>query len=78
MLDMQSLESLMACERLKDEAAAVEQLCETILRRFDNLGREPTIAERDARRQDYIDTRARLSALNSEIDAITRRFGTRH
>lgn len=78
MLDIQSLESLMACERLKDEAAAVEQLCETILRRFDNLGREPTMAERDARRQDYLDTCARLWALNSEIEAINQRLGVRH
>jgi len=76
MLDTQSLEQLMACERLKDEAVRVERHCECIVHRFDNLGREPTCAERDARRQDYIDTCARLDALKSEITAIARRFGS--
>jgi hypothetical protein len=75
MLDTQSLEWLMACERLKDEAAVVERQCEGILRRFEALDREPTAAERDARRQDYLDNRARLQALLTEIAAITHRLG---
>jgi hypothetical protein len=75
MLDTQSLEWLMACERLKDEACVVEQQCECILHRFDQLDREPTMAERDSRRQDYLDNRARLHALESEIQSITRRLG---
>ncbi|MFN3625025.1 MAG: hypothetical protein ACK4TP_13300 [Hyphomicrobium sp.] len=75
MLDTQSLEWLMACERLKDEAAVVERQCEGILRRFEALDREPTAAERDARRQDYLDNRARLQALLTEIAMITHRLG---
>ncbi len=77
MLDRQSLEWLMACERLKDEVSAVEKQCESILGRFEHLGREPTMAERDARREAYVDTRAHLSALDNEINAINRRLRTR-
>lgn len=73
MLDTQSLEWLMACERLKDEITQVEQQCESILHRFDGLDREPTSSERDERRQDYLDNRARLIGLQSEINSIERR-----
>ena len=51
MLNTQSLEWLMACERLKDEVGAVEKQCESILGSFQHLEREPTAAERDARRE---------------------------
>lgn len=78
MLNTQSLEWLMACERLKDEAVAVERQCEYILNRFERLDREPTAAERDARRQDYIENRDRLFQLNAEIDAISRRLEGNH
>ncbi|MFA5899910.1 MAG: hypothetical protein WC829_12455 [Hyphomicrobium sp.] len=78
MLDTQSLEWLMTCERLKDEASAVERQCEVILGSHDHLDHEPTASERDARRSDYLDNRARLFRLNSEIEAITRRLGIRH
>lgn len=78
MLDTQSLQWLMACERLKDEMSVVEQQCEVIIHRFDSLEREPTMAERDARRQDYLDNRARLAALNGEIQAITQRLRAHH
>lgn len=74
MLDQQSLQWLMACERLKDEMTIVEQQCEVILHRFDQLDREPTMAERDARRQAYIENRARLADLTSEIAAINHRL----
>lgn len=77
MLDTQSLEWLMACERLKDEAVVVEREGEGILRRFEALDREPTAAERDARRQAYLDNRTRLQALIFEIADITRRFDAR-
>lgn len=77
MLDTQSLEWLMACERLKDEAAVVEKEGEGILRRFEALERAPTATERDARRQAYLDNRAHLEALVREIEAITCRFGAR-
>lgn len=77
MLNTQSLEWLMACERLKDEVTAVEKQCESILGRFEHLQREPTAAERDARRQAYLDNRARLRALNSSIEAINARLRAR-
>lgn len=77
MLNTQSLEWLMACERLKDEASAVERHCEVILGSFDHLDHEPTAAERDARRNDYLDNRARLYELNKEIEAIAQRLGVR-
>jgi hypothetical protein len=78
MLDTPSLELRMACERLKDEAAATERQCAFILGRFDHLDREPTAAERDGRRNDYLQNRARLSALIAEIDAISRHLGALH
>jgi hypothetical protein len=74
MLDRQSLEWLMACERLKDEVIAVEKQCESILGSFDHLQREPTAAERDHRREAYLDNRARLQELSGEIDAINSRL----
>jgi hypothetical protein len=70
MLDTQSLEWLMACERLKDEVVAVEKQCESILGRFEHLERQPTAAERDARRDAYLENRARLHELNVEITNI--------
>ena len=73
MLNSQSLEWLMTCERLKDEAVAVEQQCECIIHRFDELEREPTLKERDDRRHDYQANRARLLQLHSEINDIARR-----
>jgi hypothetical protein len=74
MLDTQSLEWLMACERLKDEVSTVEKQCESILGSFQHLEREPTAAERDARREAYLDNQARLHALNGEIHAIDERL----
>lgn len=78
MLDSQSLQWLMARERLKDEVNAIERQCETIVHRFDELEREPTIAERDSRRHDFMDNRARLSALIGEIGEITQRLRDHH
>lgn len=77
MLDTQSLEWLMTCERLKDEAVTVERQCEAILRRFEHLDHEPTPAERDARRREYQENRSRLAAINDEIRSISRRAGAR-
>ncbi len=73
-MDSQSLEWMMACERLKDEAVKVERQCEGILHRFDALDREPTMAERDSRRQDYLDNRSRLMDLEGEINALAGRI----
>ena len=73
MLDRQALEWLMACERLKDEVSAVEKQCESILGSFEHLQREPTAAERDSRREAYLENRARLQELAGEIDAINTR-----
>jgi hypothetical protein len=77
MLDTQSLEWLMACERLKDEAVAVEKQCESILGRFEHLEREPTSAERDARREAYLANRERLHALNGQLQSMNERLRAR-
>jgi hypothetical protein len=74
MLDTQTLEWLMACERLKDEVCTVEKQCESILGSFAHLEREPTAAERDARREAYLENQARLRELNGEISAISVRL----
>lgn len=75
MLNTQSLEWLMACERLKDQAAAIEHEGETILLAFEHLPREPTAAERDARRKAYLENRARLHTVHDELEAINARLG---
>jgi hypothetical protein len=74
MLDSQTLAWLMACERLKDEVSTVEKQCESILGSFQHLEREPTTAERDARREAYLENRARLHELNDGIAAISVRL----
>jgi hypothetical protein len=53
--------------RIKAEMASVESQCLSILARFDELGREPTLAERDARRIDYLAGRKRLGELGTEL-----------
>jgi hypothetical protein len=53
--------------RIKAEMAKVESLCQAIATRFDSLGRAPTLAERDARRIDYIAGRKRLGELGTEL-----------
>lgn len=70
MLNAQTLEWLMTCERLKDEAVNLERQAEGILARFDGLERDATIAERDARRNAYLDNRARLDEINGRIETI--------
>jgi hypothetical protein len=72
MLDTKTLERLMACERLKDELAAIERERESILGRFDRLDREPTGAEHDARLNDYLGIQARLSELNGRLQSLSR------
>jgi hypothetical protein len=78
MLDTQSLQWLMACERLKDEVSTVEQQCAVIVHSFDALEREPTMDERDSRRQAYLENRARLATLHGEIEAISQRLRAHH
>jgi hypothetical protein len=53
--------------RIRAEMAEVESLCRSIATRFDGLGRTPTLAERDARRSDYIAGRKRLGELGTEL-----------
>jgi hypothetical protein len=53
--------------RIKIEMAEVESQCLSILARFDGLGREPTLAERDARRTDFLAGRKRLGELGTEL-----------
>lgn len=74
MLNSQSLEWLMACERLKDEVSAVEKQCESIVGSFAHLEREPTASERDARREAYLENQARLRELSGEIALINVRL----
>jgi hypothetical protein len=56
--------------RIKAEMAEVESLCQTILTRFDGLGRAPTLAERDERRLDFLASRKRLGELGTQLLAI--------
>ena len=55
----------------------MEKQCESILGRFAHLQREPTLAERDDRREAYLENRDRLQVLNGEIDAINARLRAR-
>ena len=72
MLDTQSLERRMTYERMKDELAAVERECDEILGRFEVLGRQPTAAEREARRMAYLANRARLSEVGNRLLDLSR------
>ncbi len=74
MLNSQTLEWLMACERLKDEVSAVEKQCESIVGSFAHFEREPTASERDARREAYLENQARLRELSGEIALINVRL----
>jgi hypothetical protein len=67
MLDTESLENLMACERIKEELKTVEGECARILERFDQREEEPTAAEREVRRQEFIKIRMELGELHKRI-----------
>jgi hypothetical protein len=56
--------------RIRAEMAEVESLCQLIVTRFDGLGRAPTLAERDARRLDFLASRKRLGELDTELLAL--------
>jgi hypothetical protein len=56
--------------RIRAEMAEVENLCRLIVARFDGLGRAPTLAERDARRLDFVASRKRLGELGTELLAL--------
>jgi len=71
MLNTQTLEWLMACERLKDQMSLIESEGTNILGCFDSLERAPTMEERDARREAYLDNRARLQSLTDQYRALT-------
>ncbi len=70
MLDTQTLEWLMTCERLKDQMSLIESEGVNILASFDGLGRAPTMQERDERREAYLDNRARLQSLLRQHSAL--------
>lgn len=53
--------------RIRAEMAAVESQCRSILARFETLERAPTLAERDARRTDFLAGRKRLGELGTEL-----------
>ncbi len=53
--------------RIRAEMAAVEDQCLSILARFDGMERAPTLAERDARRIDFLAERKRLGELGTEL-----------
>lgn len=71
MLDLKSIESRMAAERRKDELRealiAAEQEYESVVGRFDHLGRQPTLEEREKRLGDFIASRHRLGALRNQL-----------
>ena len=56
--------------RIKAEMAAAEEECASIVARFEELDRAPTLAERDARRMDFLATRQRLGKLETELLAL--------
>jgi hypothetical protein len=56
--------------RIRAEMAEVESLCQSIAARFDGLERAPTLAERDARRIDFLAGRKRLGQLGTELLAL--------
>jgi hypothetical protein len=67
MIDFRILEGRMSEERLKAQLSAAERECDSILTRFEYLGREPTVAERDARRLDFLATRKRMGELGNKL-----------
>ncbi len=56
--------------RIKAEMAEVEIRCRLLAERFNGLGREPTLAERDARRVEFLASRKRLGELDTELLAL--------
>ena len=67
LLDTDSLEKLMACERIREELKNVESECDRILERFDHVDHEPTAAEREVRRQEFIKIRKELGELHNRM-----------
>jgi len=67
MLALHSLQIFVTEDRLRAELLAAERECESIVGRFDNLGRAPTDAEREARRLDFLASRKRLGALGTQL-----------
>jgi hypothetical protein len=53
--------------RIRAEMAAVEDQCLSIVTRFEGLGRPPTLAEREARKIDFLVERRRLGELDIEL-----------
>ncbi len=56
--------------RIKAEMAEIEGRCRLISERFDRIGRAPTLAERDARRSDFLASRKRMGELDTELLAL--------
>jgi hypothetical protein len=67
MFDAKGFENRMNEERLKAQLLALQGQCEAIVGRFDELGREPTPEEREARRADFLATRKRLGELDNQL-----------
>jgi hypothetical protein len=70
MIDFRILEGRMSEERLKAQLSAAERECNSILGRFERLGREPTLEEREARRLDFLATRQRMGELGNKLLAL--------
>jgi hypothetical protein len=70
MLDMKIFQARMTEERLKAQLIAVQNECDAILGRFDDLGREPTAEEREARRSDFLASRRRFGELDNQLLAL--------
>jgi hypothetical protein len=67
MLDARIIFGRMTEERVKAQVDAEERHCEAIVARFDQLGREPTLEEREVRRLDFLASRKRLGELGSQL-----------
>lgn len=67
MLDARLFFGRMTEERLKAQLDAARRECDAIVARFDHLGREPTLEEREVRRLDFLATRKRLGEIDSQL-----------
>jgi hypothetical protein len=67
MLDSRSLARYIAAEQAKEEMVRVERQCDVVLGALDGLGREPTTAERDVRRIEFLKIRSELGELARRV-----------
>lgn len=67
MLDARILFGRMTEEHLKTQLDAALRECDAIVSRFERLGREPTLEEREVRRLDFLASRKRIGEIDSQL-----------